>query len=147
MLDIAACTVCFASLTFSAKTDCLSSKLTVTSTSCDNGVVVCDETAKTSTEKETKMQENNVKGVFEAVNNNIGVTGLNRIISTLGFDTFSQGKFTRHAHYMYKRMDRQYPARMKDVISAVFRHYEGCDILPDPTTGLLTSQFLTMGHG
>ncbi|KAK3880998.1 hypothetical protein Pcinc_014547 [Petrolisthes cinctipes] len=152
VLDIAACTVCYAPLTLSAKTDCLSSKLTVTCTSCDTGVVIRDETAKTSTGKNTKMLENNVKGVFEAVNNNIGITGLNRIISTFGFDTFSQGKFTRHAHFLYKRMDKQYPVRMKDVISAVFTHYESYDILPEQTTGLLDitvsydGTWMTRGH-
>ncbi|KAK4305330.1 hypothetical protein Pmani_022772 [Petrolisthes manimaculis] len=73
------------------RSDCRSSKLTVTCTNCDTGVVIRDETAKTSAGKNTKMLENNVKGVFEAVNNNIGITGLNRIISILGIDTFSQG--------------------------------------------------------
>ncbi|KAK4290786.1 hypothetical protein Pmani_036345 [Petrolisthes manimaculis] len=152
VLDIAACTVCYAPLTLSAKTDCLSSKLTVTCTNCDTGVVIRDETAKTSAGKNTKMLENNVKGVFEAVNNNIGITGLNRIISTLGIDTFSQGKFTRHSHYLYKRMDKHYPVRMKDVISAVFTHYESYDILPEPTTGLLDitvsydGTWMTRGH-
>lgn len=152
ILDITACTVSFSPLTFSAKTDCLSSELTITCTSYENVVVIGDNTANARTGKTTNMKENNIEGVFEAINNNIGVKGLNRIISTLVFDTFNQGKFSRHAKFLYKGMERQYPSLMKDAISAVFRHYESCGILPDSTTGILgitvsyDGTLMTRGH-
>ncbi|KAK3862706.1 hypothetical protein Pcinc_031463 [Petrolisthes cinctipes] len=119
LLDIAACTACFAPLSLNAKTDCLSSKLTVTCTSCENGVVLRDETAMTSTGELTTLQENNVKAVFEALYNDIGVTGLNRIVSTLGYDTFSQVQKEECVNHVSKRLGTRLRKLKKELVTTI----------------------------
>ncbi|KAK4322815.1 hypothetical protein Pmani_006480 [Petrolisthes manimaculis] len=137
LLDIAPCRECYAPLTFNVQTDCLSSNLIVTCTNCKNGTEFSDKEVRTNTGKKTSLQENNVKGIYEAVNNNIGLSGLNRVILTLGFNSLSKGKYTRYANFLYEEMGIKYPAMMHEGIKGMFQHYENCGIFPDPTTGLL----------
>ncbi|KAK4314374.1 hypothetical protein Pmani_014328 [Petrolisthes manimaculis] len=111
--------------------------LIVTCTNCENGTEFSDKEARTNTGKKTSLQENNVKGIYEAVNNNIGLSGLNRVISTLGFNSLSKGKFTRYANFVYEEMGIKYPAMMLEGIKGMFQLYENCGIFPDPTIGLL----------
>lgn len=75
--------------------------------------------------------------VYEAIINNLGCPGLNRITAALSVPPMTQGKFDRYTRYLYKRMNVHYEDCMKTGVQAVFEHYLSTGARPDPATGLL----------
>ncbi|KAK3889782.1 hypothetical protein Pcinc_006343 [Petrolisthes cinctipes] len=152
LLVEAVCRHCFSPFTLNISPNSLSTRLEVGCTSCTYVKQLGDRTTRTVGGQASKQRENNTKIVHEAINNNLGRAGINRIVSTLGFEPFTEGKFTRHSHWLYKEMDIYFAARRQECITGVRRFYAKSDILPDPTNYLLDivvsydGTWMTRGH-
>ena len=152
LLVEAVCRHCLSPFTLNISPNSLSTSLEVGCTSCTYVKHLGDRTTHTVGGQASKLRENNTKIVHEAINNNLGRAGINRIVSTLGFEPFTEGKFTGHSHWLYKEMDVYFAARRQECIAGVRRFYAKSDILPDPTNDLLDivvsydGTWMTRGH-
>lgn len=51
--------------------------------------------------------------VYQALINNLGCPGMNRITSAMSLPPITQGKFDRYTRYLYERMEPHFQACMK----------------------------------
>lgn len=104
---------------------------------CQEPKTITPRNVTDSDGKKRHITEINVKLIYEALINNLGAPGLNRIIAALSMPPISQGKFDRYARYLYKRMESHHENMMKKGIDAVVQHYRNTGVELNAATGYL----------
>ena len=128
------CSKCSGERKIEAKNNNFDCTITTTCHKCGDVSEITPRRTVDDAGHERQFTDLNCKLVYEALINDLGCAGLNRIAQAQSIPPMSSGKFNRHANYLYARMWKHYEDAQKKAVDGIFRHYASIDMHPNPVT-------------